>query len=119
MEFQFEIQALHDEPIPPGLSREDKWLYICLREIYRQMQSGTITRDTGISDKQRLVGEYDRWKRLYQFGDMCSKNSAEFFKNIESAMNTYRKNRTLENADILVNVIDGIGIPKEQSAVKL
>ena len=87
-------------------------MYLCLRDLYHQLRSGVIDRNTGIADKQRIAGEYDRLKRRTEFGHKCLKHYSVFFKNVQFAMSAYRKERTIENADILVSVIDGTGMPK-------
>ena len=49
----------------------------------------------------------------HEFGIKCYNAAAGRYKATEPALNAYRTNRTLENADKLVAVLDGLEVVEE------
>ena len=89
--------------MPDGLEYPDQVLFLELRMLYAQHKKGIVDRPTAIREKKRLLDDY----RMYQFNDQMGKHWAEQIKLTELARAAYRKERTLENADKLVAVIEG------------
>lgn len=99
----WEQAAIRGEELPDGLSYPDQILYLSLRMLYAQKRSGIIDRDTAVIEKKKLLDEY----RLNQFREQIGEEWVEQIKLTEIARAEYRKNRTLENADKLVEIIEG------------
>lgn len=114
MEIWFERMAANGEPIPDKLSSEDQLLFLSLRMLYHQVKTGLITRAAASAEKKKLVAEIEKRKRQAKFGQKCQDWSVQMFKASEGAMSRYRLDRTLENADRLVMVLDGLERPKQE-----
>lgn len=99
----WEQAAIRGEEIPDGLSYPDQILYLSLRMLYAQKRSGIIDRDTAVIEKKKLLDGY----RVNQFREQMGKEWVDQIKLTEVARAEYRKNRTLENADKLVEIIEG------------
>ena len=100
---QWEQAAIRGEEMPDGLSYPDQILFLSLRMLYAQKRSRIIDRDTAVIEKKKLLDEY----RLNQFREQMGEEWVEQIKLTEIARAEYRKNRTLENADKLVEIIEG------------
>lgn len=109
--FEFERSAMRGDPIPPGLSAADRTAYISLREVYAQYHRKVISRETGAADKKVIKRARDDEARLMAFGDKCRDHAVKLWSAVGGAAAEYRKNRTLENADRLLEAIYGVGIP--------
>lgn len=101
--FRFERAAINGGEMPDGLSYPDKILFLCLRMLYDQYRKGIVDRDTAVREKKRLMDEH----RVYEFNDQMGKHWVERIRLTDAARCEYRKNRTLENADKLVDALDG------------
>lgn len=101
--FRWEQAAINGDEMPDGLSYPDKILFLCLRQLYDQYRKGIIDRDTAVQEKKRLMDEH----RVNEFNDQMGKRWVELIRLTDTARCAYRKNRTLENADKLVDALDG------------
>lgn len=108
MVFDFEKQAMNGEPLPKGLDLADSLLYLGLKRIYADYNSGSITRKEGSEIKEALVYNHAKAKSELEF---LSRRALELSERIQSAKQNYEKNRTLENADkfykAVYNQLDG------------
>ena len=96
-----ERQAMDGNEMPNGLEYPDQVLYLCFRMLYAQLRQGIIDRDTAIREKKKLLKEYES----YKFVDQMGKQWVKIIKDTEIARSEYLKNRTLENADKLLQAI--------------
>ena len=96
-----ERKAQNGDEIPAGLEYPDQVLFLCFRMLYAQLRQGIIDRDTAIREKKKLLREYES----YKFVDQMGKEWVQVIKNTELARSEYMKNRTLENADKLMEAI--------------
>lgn len=78
-------------------------MFLQLRALYDQFRKGIINRETAQKEKKQLLDEY----RLYTFRNDMEKEWVEIIKSTEMARAAYRKDRTLENADKLVAILEG------------
>lgn len=99
----WEQKAIRGEEIPKDLSYPDQILFLMLRSLYDQVRKGVVTRETAVVEKKKLLDEY----RVYSFREQMGEQWVEVIKNTDLARSEYRKNRTLENADKLVAIIEG------------
>ena len=98
---QLERLAKDGSEIPDGLEYPDQLMFLSLRLLYAQLRLGIIDRDAAIRDKKRLLLEYES----YLFQNEMGKEWVQVIKNTELARAEYMKNRTLENADKLMDSI--------------
>ena len=96
-----ERQAMDGNEMPNGLEYPDQVLDLCFRMLYAQLRQGIIDRDTAIREKKKLLREYES----YKFVDQMGKQWVKIIKDTEIARSEYLKNRTLENADKLLQAI--------------
>lgn len=89
--------------MPDALEYPDQVLFLELRMLYEQYKKGIVDKPTAIREKKRLLDNY----RVYKFNDQMGKEWVEQIKLTELARAAYLKDRTLENADKLVALIEG------------
>lgn len=94
--------------MPDGLSLEDMSAYQFLVLLYERYRRKQITREQAVEEKGKMLSELDRRKRSAAFESKLMLYHARQTKAAESVLNAYRKDRTLENADRLCNVLDGL-----------
>lgn len=99
----YEKIAIAGGEMPDGLKYPDQVLFLELRMLYDQLKKGVIDRPTAMKEKKKLLDAY----RVYRFNEQMGKEWAERIRLTELARAAYRKERTLENADKLVALIEG------------
>ena len=99
----WEQQAIRGEEMPDGLRYAEQILYLCLRMLYAQKKLGIIDRDTAILEKKKLLDEY----QCYDFQQKMGDEWVSVIKETELARAEFRKNPTAENAEALVEIIEG------------
>lgn len=99
----WEKDAMAGLEMPDGLSYPDQILYLELRMLYAQYFKKIIDRETATKEKKKLLDEY----RLYKFREEMGNKWVEVIRLTDIARCDYNKNRTLENADRLVEIIEG------------
>ena len=99
----WEQQAIRGEEMPDGLRYAEQILYLCLRMLYAQKKLGIIDRDTAILEKKKLLDEY----QCYDFQQKMGDEWVAVIKETELARATFRKDPTIENAEALVEIIEG------------
>lgn len=99
----WEKDAMAGLEMPDGLSYPDQILYLELRMLYHQYYQKVIDRETATKEKKKLLDEY----RVNQFREELGKQWVEVIRLTDLARCDYKKNRTLENADRLIEIIEG------------
>ena len=99
----WEKDAMAGLEMPDGLSYPDKILYLELRMLYHQYYQKVIDRDIATKEKKKLLDEY----RVNQFREEMGNQWVEVVRLTDIARCDYKKNRTLENADRLIEIIEG------------
>ena len=99
----WEKDAMAGLEMPDGLSYQDQILYMELRMLYNQYYQKVIDRETATKEKKKLLDEY----RVNQFREEMGKQWVEVIRLTDIARCDYKKNRTLENADRLIEIIEG------------
>lgn len=107
MTFRHEKQAMNNEPLPDKLSLEEQSLYLSLRSLYISYRLGGISREQGHAEKNKLLAEFEKRKKLADFAQRRNKHTVAMWKAIERIKAAYRKNKSIENADKLVDAIEG------------
>lgn len=104
--FPYERQAMNGEEMPDGLDYPDKVIYLCFRMLYAQLRQGIIDRDTAVREKRKIMREYEG----YKFVDQMGQEWVKVIQESELARAEYRKNRTIENADRLLDAVEGASL---------
>ena len=100
----YERQAMHGEELPAGLDYPDQVMYMQLRLLYDSLKKGIVDRETGTREKKELLKQYQLYKYNWETGNRW----AEAWRASEQARIEYRKNPTQENADKLLQSLDGM-----------
>lgn len=108
MKFPYEEVAYRGDPMPEGLCVVDQFTFLSLRHLYAQVRNGSITYQQAALEKGKLAYQNDLELRTAKSAQDLHDFQFILRKNTEAASVRYRKNRTLENADLLVDVIDGL-----------
>lgn len=101
--FPYERQAAIGDEMPDGLDYPDTVTYLSLRMLYAQMRMGICDRETAIREKRKILREYEHYKFVEQVG----KQWVHDIRETELARAAYRKERSIENADLLLIAIEG------------
>lgn len=101
--FSWEKQAQHGEEMPDNLPCCDNIIYLELRNLYAAVRNHTITRDTAIKEKKKLLEDY----RQYQFQEEMRREWVAVIKATELTRAEFRKAPTVENGWNLINAIEG------------
>lgn len=99
----WEKDAMAGLEMPDGLAYPDQILYLELRMLYKQYFQKVIDRETATKEKKKLLDEY----RCCQYREEMGNHWVEIIRLTDLARCDYKKNRTLENADRLVEIIEG------------
>lgn len=86
------------------------WLaWYKLRDVYRDFKAGKISKDEGevrkrniFTDRQKEINDHEARYRL-------DRHFADFWRKIEEAGTTYRKDPTIDNADRFMVAVYGAG----------
>ena len=98
MEFEFERQAMRNEPCPKRLDIVDTATYMALRCLYSMYKHGLISREKASAEKETIVFN---WKTDKSKLDFLNRESEALKNKIGSASDEYAKNPTIENAERL------------------
>ena len=108
MVFPYETEAANGEPMPDGLSLVDQCAFYFLQTMYRGLRTGSKDRDQAIKEKGQMTYQYNKEKCIMESRRKMGDFWAETYRQVEAAQNRYRKERTLEAADMLSDVLDGM-----------
>ena len=102
MEFDFERQAMHGQPIPKELDIADSCLYIALKNLYAMYRNKLISRENAKEEKRRLIYNWKYDKSKIEF---LNRDSDALRNKIGDASESYKNNPSIENADKLYAAI--------------
>lgn len=100
----YEQAAIRGEEMPKGLDYPDQILFILLRDLYERFRNGKIDKDSARREKMQYLKEYEVYKKNWDMGQ----HWAQVLIKTDLARAEYKKNPTIENADRLVAVLDGM-----------
>ena len=89
--------------LPKGLEHPDQILFLELRLLYDSYKRKLIDRDKATQEKAELLRTYEAHKIV----DKMGKEWVDQIKRTEQARAAYRKERTLENADRVIDCVEG------------
>lgn len=105
MELPYEKIAMAGGEMPNGMEYPDQILFLELRLLYDSYKRKLIDREKATREKVELLRTYEAHKIVEKMG----KEWVDQIKRTELARATYRKDKTIENADKLVAAIEGLG----------
>lgn len=105
-----EQAAMRDEKMPDGLDVFEQIRFHGLSYIYGNYKAKLVSKAAASAYKRSLMREVANMKAEHAFGIRCYDTAAERYRATEAAKTTYRTDRTLENADKLVAVLDGLEV---------
>ena len=106
MKFKYEEQAFRNEPMPDNLTALEATTYTFLRNLYWSMNKGIISKVQSQAEKNKTMRTLEQMDEKKEFEIRCWENSARRTLSACHAMMMYRDNRTLENADHLVKMLE-------------
>jgi hypothetical protein len=112
-ELPYERTAMAGGEMPNDLEWYDRQMFLMLRTLYWQYKQGIVDRETASREKARLLQDYD----LKKFQEDFTKDIAQKIMDTEQARQTYRKNRTLENADAIILAFEGVPVTFNEEAL--
>ena len=98
MEFEFERQAMRNEPCPKRLDIVDTATYMALRCLYAMYKRGLISREKATAEKETIVFNWKTDKSKLEF---LNRKSEALKNKIGAASAEYAKAPTIENAEKL------------------
>lgn len=103
LELPYEKIAMSGGEMPDGLEYPDQILFLELRLLYDGYKKKIIDRETATREKVQLLRAYEAHKIV----DRMGKEWVDQIKRTEAARANYRKNKTIENADLLLVSVEG------------
>ena len=103
LELPYEKIAMAGGEMPDGLEYPDQILFLELRLLYDSYKRKLIDRETATREKVELLRIYEAHKIV----DRMGKEWVDQIKRTELARATYRKEKTIENADKLLACVEG------------
>lgn len=103
LELPYEKEAMVGNEMPKGLEYPDQILFLELRLLYDSYKRKLIDRETATREKVELLRTYESHKIV----DRMGKEWVDQIKRTELARATYRKDKTIENADKFLACVEG------------
>ena len=102
--------AARQEMPPDGMTYVDWLLWYMLRDVYRDFKAGKLDAQKGAERKQHSLSIWEKESfRVRQLNELAD-SAGKLWKRIETAADTYRLNRTLQNADRLIEAIYNVPV---------
>ena len=107
--------AARQEMPPDGMTYVDWLLWYMLRDIYRDFKAGRLDAEKGAERKQHSLSIWEKESfRARQLNELAD-SAGKMWNRIEMAANAYRLNRSLQNADKLIEAIYNVPVDHEQN----
>lgn len=103
-ELEYERIAMAGGEMPDNMDSSDQLMFLKLRLLYNSYRKGILSREQATKEKTKIVREYELDCAMHKLGIRWVTMIGE----TEKARIEYRKNRTIEAADKLLEVIEGI-----------
>lgn len=103
MRFPYEQEAKRGEPMPEGLGWAEQAGYQALANLTARYRAGAISAEQARTES----AEIDRAVMNGYTHERYIKHVAELYRDIEWAAMQYKDNKTIENADRMLDVIYG------------
>lgn len=111
MKYEYEREAARGDPMPDGLSLAEQQTYQAIRYLYAVYRAKRITQAQAAQEKAKVLREL---RMMQEKEALMEKSYAKtaMWKDLEAAANRYGTDRTLENADKLIEAIYGVSVKK-------
>lgn len=103
LELPYEKIAMSGGEMPKGMECPDQILFLELRLLYDNYKRKLIDREKATQEKAELLRTYE----AHKIADKMGKEWVDQIKRTELARAEYRKDKTIENADRLVECLEG------------
>lgn len=103
LELPYEKTAMAGGEMPKGLEYPDQILFLELRLLYDSYKRKLIDRDAATQEKVELLRTYEAHKIVDRMGKVW----VDQIRRTELARAEYRKDKTIENADKLLDCVEG------------
>ena len=103
LELPYEKIAMSGGEMPKDMEYPDQILFLELRLLYDSYKRKLIDRDAATQEKVELLRTYEAHKIV----DKMGKEWVDQIKRTELARAEYRKDKTIENADKLLDCVEG------------
>ena len=114
-EFPWEQQARRGEELPDGLGLADQGAYLAVRSLYADFRDKRLSRDQASAEKRKIRRAYEDAVSAERFRDRLVDYHVRQIRAAEQAITAVRKGPTVENALRLVDILDGIERPKNDT----
>ena len=104
MKYSFEGAAKRCEPMPEGLTLPEQMAFQALAALTVRYRCGMISAELAVRERRRIDAAYEEAARNEKLVSWCTGLRTR----IEASLNNYRLTRTVEAADHLADVIDGL-----------
>lgn len=104
MEYYFERAAKQCLPMPERLTLPEQAVYQAISALSARYRCGLITPEQAVKEKKMIDAAYTNQVVREAFITWCS----SLHQRVELAAAAYRKDRTLEHADAVLDTIDGL-----------
>lgn len=105
--------AAKQEMPEDGMTCTDWLLWYMLRDIYRDFKAGRLDAEKGAERKQHSLSIWEKESfRVRQLNELAD-SAGKMWKRVEMAANAYRLDRTLQNADKLIEAIYNVPVSNE------
>ena len=103
------VLSAYNNTLPNGVMRlSERLLYQTVKCISLEYKAGQLSKQDATDLKANAISDYRADKTEYENGQNSMRRMAMLYKDIELATTAYRKERTLENADRLLEVLYGL-----------
>ena len=114
---QISSYAAKNEMPDSGLTYIDWLLWYMLRDIYAEFRQGTLDKERGAARKKHAIEIWEKETFRDEQTRQTAMRVAAIWKRVELAASQYRKDRTMENADLLMVAIYG-GLMRSEGSEK-
>jgi anti-sigma factor ChrR (cupin superfamily) len=112
MKYEYEREAARGDPMPDGLSLAEQQTYQAIRYLYAVYRAKRITQAQAAQEKAKVLRELRMMQEKEALQQKAYNRSIAMWKDLEAAANRYGTERTLENADKLIEAIYGASVKK-------
>ena len=98
---QLEDMAFHGNPMPDLRSQADTLLFLSFRNLYDFAKRAGMSPEQGKREKSQIVEAH----RINKFLEEMQESTNQMWKRIELAATEYRKNPSVQTADVLMEAI--------------
>lgn len=92
----------------PELDAAEALLFCRMRESYRAFRAGEISKEAGSEAKKKAMAEYRENANKLEQGRVAQHRMAQLWADLERYSSAYRKEKSLDTADQLMEKVYGL-----------